>query len=133
VFVLDMGEPVRIVDLARNMIRLAGLEPDEDIDIRFVGTRPGEKLFEELLMTSDMTVPTCHEKIKVVKGVKRGRREVEEWLSEMECLITERNTAGVLEHLRLLVPEYLASTADSKHEVKMVAPHRAVAVSLGQA
>ena len=63
IFVLDMGKPVRIVDLARQMIELSGLKPDEDIQIEFIGTRPGEKLFEELTHTGENFVPTTHPKI----------------------------------------------------------------------
>jgi len=63
IFVLDMGKPVKIVDLARQMIELSGLKPDEDIRIEFVGIRPGEKLFEELTHTGEDFVPTTHPKI----------------------------------------------------------------------
>src|SRR5262249_7226366 len=68
VFVLDMGEPVRIIDLAHNMIQLAGLVPNEDIEIRFTGLRPGEKLFEEISMDGENIVPTYHEKIRIFTG-----------------------------------------------------------------
>lgn len=68
VFVLDMGEPVRIVDMARDLIRLCGLEPDRDIKIQFTGQRPGEKLFEELLTPQEDTQATRHDKIFVAKG-----------------------------------------------------------------
>lgn len=67
VFILDMGQPVKIVDLARDLIRLFGLEPDEDIKIEFTGIRPGEKLFEELLTTEEGTAATKHERIYVAK------------------------------------------------------------------
>jgi FlaA1/EpsC-like NDP-sugar epimerase len=63
--VLDMGEPVKIVDLARNLILLSGLKPDEDIKIEFTGMRPGEKLYEELSTLLEGTVPTAHEKIRI--------------------------------------------------------------------
>jgi len=61
IFVLDMGEPVKIVDLARRMIRLAGLLPERDVEIRYTGLRPGEKLFEELFHGKEAPVPTGHE------------------------------------------------------------------------
>jgi FlaA1/EpsC-like NDP-sugar epimerase len=113
VFVLDMGEPVRIVDLARNMIRLTGLEPDEDIDIRYVGLRPGEKLFEELLTDSDSVVPTCHEKIKICRSVKPRREEMAEWLTTLERLVAEGDAGAVKAHLKKLVPEYSGCDAAS--------------------
>jgi FlaA1/EpsC-like NDP-sugar epimerase len=121
VFVLDMGEPIKIVDLARNMIRLTGLEPDEDIDIRYVGLRPGEKLFEELLTDSDSVVPTCHEKIKICRSVKPKREEMAEWLSTLERLVAEGDAGAVKAHLKKLVPEYsgcdVASAKDSIERV----------------
>ena len=71
VFVLDMGEPIKIVDLAREMIRLCGLEPDVDIQIEFTGLRPGEKLFEELLGAEEGSEPTEHPKIFKARQVAR--------------------------------------------------------------
>src|SRR5207248_5092565 len=68
IFVLDMGEPVRIVDLARNLILLSGLRPGEDIKIEFTGIRPGEKLYEELAHLEEETLPTEHERIKIFTG-----------------------------------------------------------------
>ena len=67
-FVLDMGEPVKIADLARDMIRLSGLEPDVDIEIKYIGLRPGEKLYEELITAGEGIVPTPHEKIMVLRA-----------------------------------------------------------------
>jgi FlaA1/EpsC-like NDP-sugar epimerase len=64
IFVLDMGEPVRIADLARNLVLLSGLRPDRDIKIEFSGPLPGEKLFEELNLHDEYLVPTSHEKIR---------------------------------------------------------------------
>src|SRR6185437_1513643 len=70
IFILDMGEDVKIDDLARNMIRLAGLEPGTDVNIVYTGLRPGEKLVEELRLQGEGLAPTSHEKIRVLQGGK---------------------------------------------------------------
>ncbi|HEY7617860.1 MAG TPA: polysaccharide biosynthesis protein, partial [Terriglobales bacterium] len=106
VFLLDMGEPVRIVDLARNMIRLSGLEPDDDVEIRYVGLRPGEKLNEELIIDGEDVLPTYHDKIKVFGGPKMDRSSLQEWIFEMERLLGRRDDQALVEHLREIVPEY---------------------------
>ena len=105
-FVLDMGEPVRIVDLANNMIRLAGLVPDKDIEIRFVGLRPGEKLYEELITEGEDILPTYHEKIKIFRGPSADPVVIETWLLELEAIILNRDELGFVEHLKRLIPEY---------------------------
>ena len=74
IFVFDMGEPVKIVDLAERMIRLAGYVPNEDIQIKFIGLRPGEKLYEEVLSSEENTIPTGNAKIRVAK-VRRVQAE----------------------------------------------------------
>jgi FlaA1/EpsC-like NDP-sugar epimerase len=109
VFVLDMGEPVRILDLARNMIRLSGHEPDVDIPIRFVGLRPGEKLFEELSTASDQVRPTCHEKIMIFCGPNLQYVAMQHWITELQELLAQRNDMGVLMHMMQIVPEYQPS------------------------
>jgi FlaA1/EpsC-like NDP-sugar epimerase len=106
IFVLDMGEPVRIVDLARNMIRLSGREPDVDIEIRYVGLRPGEKLYEELITKGENIQPTHHEKIKIFAGARMTRAAIEEWIRQLEKLIARRDESGIVQHLVDLVPEY---------------------------
>ena len=79
--VLDMGEPVKIVDLARNLILLSGLRPDEDIKIEFTGMRPGEKLYEELSTLLEDTAPTAHEKIRILRQATACRKATcEMWL-----------------------------------------------------
>ena len=106
IFVLDMGEPVRILELARNMIKLSGHEPDIDIPIRFVGLRPGEKLFEELSAASDQAQPTCHEKITIFCGSTPAQDSMEHWMSELRSLVGQRDEAGILAHMKKIVPEY---------------------------
>ena len=108
IFVLDMGEPVKIVDLARDMIRLSGLAEDE-IKIEFTGLRPGEKLFEELLADDEHTLPTPHPKLRVAKA----RSADQAWLSELVNWMKDNNTmddAHVRRDLKKWVPEYSYST-----------------------
>jgi FlaA1/EpsC-like NDP-sugar epimerase len=106
IFMLDMGKPVRIVDLARKMIALAGLVPDEDIEIRMVGVRPGEKLFEELNRAGENLVPTSHAKIRIFKGRQEDMGELLPWISQLERLLRQRAADAVIAHLSSLVPEY---------------------------
>jgi len=106
IFVLDMGEPVPIVNLAREMIRLSGFDPDRDIEIRFTGTRPGEKLFEELVLEGEQIVPTYHEKIKIFRGARMSRLETDQWLKELQNLVAREGEISILRHLKDLVPEY---------------------------
>jgi FlaA1/EpsC-like NDP-sugar epimerase len=70
IFILDMGTSIKIDDMARDLIRLSGFEPDVDIKIEYVGLRPGEKLYEELITEGENIVPTSHEKIMVLKGIE---------------------------------------------------------------
>jgi FlaA1/EpsC-like NDP-sugar epimerase len=109
VFVLDMGEPVRILDLVRNLIRLSGLEPDHDIKIDFVGLRPGEKLFEELKLEGEDIGPTAHEKIRVLTGSKMTFEQVSVCLDELSVLVEAKNVHGLVTKLVQIVPEYWPS------------------------
>jgi FlaA1/EpsC-like NDP-sugar epimerase len=106
IFVLDMGTPVKILDLARNMISLAGFTPDEDIEIQFTGTRPGEKIVEELSLADENTVPTAHAKIRIFKNRQLTFHEVNSWIAELQHLLWMREGADIIEHLKILVPEY---------------------------
>jgi FlaA1/EpsC-like NDP-sugar epimerase len=87
IFVLDMGEPVRIYDLAENLIRLSGLTVGEDIEIKVTGLRPGEKLYEELNMDDEPTVPTANGAITVIKGVRPEVADVQVRLDELEVAL----------------------------------------------
>jgi FlaA1/EpsC-like NDP-sugar epimerase len=103
VFVLDMGEPVRILELARNMIRLSGKEPDRDVPIDFIGARPGEKLHEELWGEDEEVRPTSHPKILRVKRTGVDPVALEAELAELERLVDGGETLEVVARLRALV------------------------------
>jgi len=110
IFVLDMGEPVRIVDLARNLILLSGLRPDEDIKIHFTGIRPGEKLYEELNTLEEDTLPTYHEKIKIFAGTTIPWPAMEDHLSRIQGLCATRDLNELVLALKDIIPEYNPST-----------------------
>ena len=105
IFVLDMGEPMRIDDLARNLIKLSGLKPDEDIKIEYTGLRPGEKLYEELLMAEEGLQKTAHEKIFIGKPLEFDR---EEFLKQLQELKKEAYQDGehIRESVRAIVSTY---------------------------
>ena len=119
IFVLDMGEAVKIVDLARNMIRLAGHEPDGDIEIRYTGLRPGEKLFEELATKGENVLSTYHPKIKIFSGQRMTVRDIEAWLQRLESLVERREANAIVSHLLDLVPEYTPSLRARKSLVEL--------------
>jgi FlaA1/EpsC-like NDP-sugar epimerase len=106
VFVLDMGEPVRILDLARQMIERAGLKPGVDIPIRFTGVRPGEKLFEELADADDRTRPTSHPRIRVWELPTVTPKALQANLQELSAVMDQPRFA-VLETLASVLPEYV--------------------------
>jgi FlaA1/EpsC-like NDP-sugar epimerase len=112
IFVLEMGEPVRIVDLARDMIRLSGFS-EEDINIQITGLRPGEKLYEELLSDRESTLPTPHPKLRIAKA---GEAPGEIWLAEVEAWLSQPHSPNDDEVKRDLggrVPEYRPAAAGS--------------------
>jgi FlaA1/EpsC-like NDP-sugar epimerase len=109
IFILDMGEDVKIDDLARNVIRLAGFEPGKEIKIVYTGLRPGEKLVEELRLQAEGPAATTHEKIRVLQGGKVDFLQVRGWLDELSTLVESRNVHGLVKTLISLVPEYSPS------------------------
>ena len=105
-FLLDMGEPVKIVDLARNLITLSGFEPDRDIEIEFTGMRPGEKLREELLTEGEGVHKTDLGKIFVTHAEGGDWEELQEYIRQFTNYTREGNSRGIRELLKKIVPEY---------------------------
>ena len=107
VFVLDMGEPVKIVDLARDLIELSGLEVGRDIDIQFTGTRPGEKLYEELFVPGEQYQRTCHEKIFIAGNASSFVPvDLDESLSGLAASAARSDAEAIIRGLQNLIPEY---------------------------
>jgi FlaA1/EpsC-like NDP-sugar epimerase len=105
IFILEMGEPVRIVDLARHMIRLSGFEPDEDVEIVFTGLRPGEKLHEELVADEEQVTTTYHDRVKVLQTV-RSAPAAELWLPRLQRSVERGDVLAALRVLKMLVPAF---------------------------
>jgi len=105
IFVLDMGEPVRIADLARQMIRLSGLEPDEDIEVVFTGLRPGEKMHEELVAEGEEIGATRHDRIRVLRA-NPPTSFSDVWLPRLEAAVRTGDVRAAVRLLRVLVPAY---------------------------
>ena len=109
IFVLDMGEPIKITELARALIGLSGLEPELDIPIVYTGLRPGEKLFEEIKLEGEGIKPTSHEKIRVLDGGEISMDKVRRWLDDLAALVDSKNVHGLVSLLKEIVPEYSPS------------------------
>jgi FlaA1/EpsC-like NDP-sugar epimerase len=106
IYLLDMGEPVKIVTLAEELIRLSGFVPYEDIEIKFTGLRPGEKLYEELLIAGEGVKPTSHQQIMVAEATPIDRVALEEKLEELYRRQRDLDLPGVIAQLREIVPEF---------------------------
>lgn len=115
IFVFDMGQPIKIVDLAEKMIRLSGLQPYEDIDIQFTGLRPGEKLYEELLNDTSQTLPTPHPKILVAKDKTGNFIEIKAKVKEIIKASTKHKDEKVVKLLKEFVPEYKSENSIFKN------------------
>lgn len=114
IFILDMGEPVRILDLAKEAISLSGLRPFEDIEIAFTGTRPGEKLFEELAITEESISKTRHPKIFIGKIAAYSEEKVSQALNQLALLSTDGRERELRKYLSELLPEATLETNDDE-------------------
>ncbi|OJW82180.1 MAG: polysaccharide biosynthesis protein [Bacteroidetes bacterium 46-16] len=111
IFVFDMGSPVKIVDLARKMIRLSGKVPEVDIRIVFSGLRPGEKLYEELLNNSENTMPTYHNKIMIAKVREYDFKSVNEKIEHLIDSAAGHDPLGTVASMKEIVPEFISNNS----------------------
>lgn len=111
IFIFDMGESVRIMDLAKNMIRLSGLHYPDDIGIKITGLRPGEKLYEELLANGENTLPTYHDKIMISKVRDIDYNKVRNMIDEL-CISNLFFKDNVVQLMKSIVPEYISNNSD---------------------
>ena len=124
IFVFDMGTPVKLADLARRMIRLAGFEPDKDIKIQYTGLRPGEKLYEEVLANEENTLPSFHPRIRIAKVREYQFSEVDGILHRMVQLARDVNIPAMIDIMKATVPEYKCTTDYSQARFQYNAPDK---------
>ena len=111
IFVFDMGESVKIIDLAKKMIKLSGLELNKDIEIKITGLRPGEKLYEELLATDENTKPTHHPKILIAE-VRKNESNVSDKINQLIQLYYDQNNIEIVKMMKEIVPEYISNNSE---------------------
>ena len=111
IFVFDMGESIKIVDLARKMILLLGMVEGKDINIIYTGLRPGEKLYEELLANTENTLPTHHDQILIGKVRKYDFEEVDTIITELIKTFDTQNNELIVQRMKDLVPEFKSNNS----------------------
>jgi FlaA1/EpsC-like NDP-sugar epimerase len=111
IFVFDMGQPVKILDLARNMIRLAGYQPEVDIPIVFTGLRPGEKLYEELLNQKERTIPTENSKIMIARVREFDFQQVSKQVDQLLTTSRQDKPFLTVKQMKELVPEFISKNS----------------------
>lgn len=111
IFVFDMGKSVKIIDLAKKMISLSGLELGKDIQIIYTGLRPGEKLYEELLTDEENNLPTHHQKIMKAKAVAMPFEVIKEQVDQLIALFETQDNKAIVQKMKSIVPEYLSNNS----------------------
>ncbi|MCB9223346.1 MAG: nucleoside-diphosphate sugar epimerase/dehydratase [Crocinitomicaceae bacterium] len=112
IFVFDMGESVRIYDLAKKMIKLSGLELGKDIEIKITGLRPGEKLYEELLTNEENTVKTHHPQIMIAKVREYDFEEISQHISDLTSMFQDQNNEEIVKMMKWIVPEFRSNNSE---------------------
>jgi len=115
IFIFDMGQPVKITDLALKMIKLAGLQPEKDIKIVYTGLRPGEKLYEELLNAGEHTMPTHHPKIKIAQVITYPYKTVAADIEELLELNKGQDDEAIVNKMKEIVPEFISKNSQYEY------------------
>jgi FlaA1/EpsC-like NDP-sugar epimerase len=115
IFIFDMGKSVKIIDLAKKMIRLSGLTLGKDIQIVYTGLRPGEKIFEELLNDNENTIPTHHSKIMIGKVRSYDFENVKTNITELLNLYSDQNPTAIVAKMKQIVPEFISKNSPFEH------------------
>jgi len=115
IYIFDMGKPVKIIDLARKMIQLAGYEPDKEMEIKIIGLRPGEKLYEELLNDTSKTLPTHHEKIMIAQENEEDYNQIISDINELISISLNKDEVEIVQYMKKIVPEY--KSLNSTYEI----------------
>jgi len=111
IFIFDMGEPVKILELAKKMIRLSGFIPGTDIAIRYTGLRPGEKLYEELLNNKEEVIPTHHKKILIAKVIPYEFQHVNQAIEELLKKAVLNQDEDVVKAMKRMLPEFISNNS----------------------
>jgi FlaA1/EpsC-like NDP-sugar epimerase len=112
IYLFDMGEPVKIIDLARKMIRMAGYVPDKDIAIEITGLRPGEKLYEELLMDTSKSMPTHHEKITIAQEPINDFDRIPDMVEHLIRMAQTESSIDLVRYMKEMVPEFVSNNSE---------------------
>ena len=112
IFLFDMGQSVKIIDLARKMIKLSGLEEGKDIEIKFTGLRPGEKIYEELLNNDENTLPTHHPQITIGKVLEYDYNEVSNAINNLIISAGNEDNMNIVRHMKMIVPEFKSNNSE---------------------
>ena len=132
IFVLDMGEPVKIYDMAVNLIKLSGLEPNVDVEIKFTGLRPGEKLYEEILMDEECLQATKHDKIHIAEPMNINMDMIKEKLDKLNNLLETTNNEDkeiIKETIKEIVPTFKDKDVVNKERIEEVSKKEEIAIN----
>jgi len=111
IFIFDMGKSVKIVDLAKKMVQLSGLELGKDIQLTFTGLRPGEKLYEELLANEENTLPTHHKKIMIAKVIENDYETVDRKVSDLISIYDHEDDMVIVSMMKEMIPEFKSNNS----------------------